>query len=78
MTQRELGDLLGVSERSVAAYESGEVIPYRFIKRLEEVLGKPAEWILHGTESLDRDQTLMEILDQLKALRAQVSKIQKS
>jgi transcriptional regulator with XRE-family HTH domain len=49
MTQRELADLLGVTERSVAAYEAGDVIPYRFIRKLEEVLDKPATWILYGS-----------------------------
>lgn len=72
MTQRELADLLGVSERSVAAYESGDVIPYRFMRDLEHYLGKPAAWLLHGTES--RGDILEEILSELRALRTEVRK----
>lgn len=72
MKQRELADLLGVSERSVAAYESGEVIPYRFIRELEQYLGRPAAWILHGTNVVDRDEQMFEILREIKLLRAEV------
>src|SRR3990167_6631067 len=75
MTQRELADLLGVSERSVAAYEAGEVIPYRFMRDLENYLDRPASWILHGTETIDRDDQLLELLNQIKALRAEVRKL---
>ena len=74
MTQRELADLLGVSERSVAAYEAGEVIPYRFMRDLENYLDRPASWILHGTEVVDRDEQLQEILTQIKALRSEVQR----
>lgn len=50
MTQRELADLLGVTERSVAAYEAGEVIPYRFMRQLEQLINRPANWILYGEQ----------------------------
>lgn len=69
MTQRELSDLLGVSERSVAAYEAGEVIPYRFIRDLEKILNRPAEWILHGK---DPSADLNEVLEEVRALRREV------
>lgn len=63
MTQRELADLLGLSERSVAAYEIGEVIPYRYVKDLERALGRPAAWFLHGEDAIiGRDEQLSEIL----------------
>ena len=77
MTQRELADLLGVSERSVAAYETGEVIPYRFMKDLERVLDRPVAWFLHGAEVVDRDEQLVEVLTQLRALRADVRRLLK-
>lgn len=77
MTQKDLADLLGVSERSVAAYEGGEVIPYRFIRKLEECLERPAAWFLHGTEVVDRDEQLQEILDILKTIRSEVRKLKK-
>ncbi len=50
MTQRELGDLVGVTERSVAEWEAGGVIPYRHMRRLEEILSKPASWLLYGDD----------------------------
>lgn len=50
MTQRELADLIGVTERSVSAYERGEVVPFRFIRKLEDALAKPAAWFLYGEE----------------------------
>lgn len=51
MTQRELADLIGVTERSVAAYEAGDVIPYRFMRQLQSLLNRPVQWILYGEES---------------------------
>jgi transcriptional regulator with XRE-family HTH domain len=51
MTQRELADLISVTERSVAAYEAGDVIPYRYMNKLEEVLGRSSSWILYGEET---------------------------
>ena len=50
MTQRELADLIGVTERSVSAYERGEVVPFRFIRQLESALARPAAWFLYGED----------------------------
>jgi transcriptional regulator with XRE-family HTH domain len=62
MTQEELGELVGVSVRSIAAWELGDVIPYRHLKELEKATGASAAWFLHGAESTDvRDQQLDEI-----------------
>lgn len=74
MTQRELGDLLGVTERSVAAYETGEVVPYRFLRDLERVLGAEAAWILHGEEATRTQEArqLDEVMTLLRELRAAV------
>lgn len=79
MTQRELGELIGVSERSIIAYEKGDVIPFRFFAKLEEATGKPASWLLHGEESPEfREKELLEelranqetILEELRAIRS--------
>jgi transcriptional regulator with XRE-family HTH domain len=72
MTQRELGDLVGVTERSVAAWELGEVIPYRHIRRLEAVLAKPAAWLLYGDEGAPVD-----IQQQLNDVKAQLEEVLK-
>lgn len=53
MSQKELADLVHVSERSMQAYESGEVIPYRKLADLASVLNRPAAWILHGEKASD-------------------------
>ena len=66
MTQRELADLLGVTERSVAAYEAGEVIPYRFMRQLEQLLNRPANWLLYG-EVQDGDGDMRESIANLTA-----------
>lgn len=74
MTQRELADLLGVTERSVAAYERGEVIPYRFIRDIERVLDVDAAWILHGEEVVRSAEArqIEELTAEIRALRAAV------
>lgn len=76
MAQRELAELIGVSERSVQAYEAGEVIPYRFMKALETALHKPVAWILHGDEGVTApDEALQLVLKELKLLRRDVRKL---
>lgn len=75
MTQRELGELIGVTDRSIMAYESGDVIPFRFLRQIEDATGRSAGWILHGdayrevptTEHMDIQR---EMLDELRAIRA--------
>ena len=74
MTQRELADLLGVTERSVASYELGEVIPYRFMRDLEHYLERPAGWFMHG-EAVAEDKTGYELLlEEIRQLRADLKK----
>ena len=79
MTQRELGELIGVSERSIHAYETGEVIPYRQLRDLERALGKDAAWLLHGEEAYDaRDKQFDEILKRLEAVEGALRALQAS
>jgi transcriptional regulator with XRE-family HTH domain len=80
MKQRELADLLGVSERSVIAYESGQVVPYRFIRQIEEATGKSAAWMLHGdgvsgNGFKEIQDQMATILDQIKLLRVELSEL---
>lgn len=76
MTQRELGELLGVTERSVAAYERGEVIPFRFLRRLGEIFGKEPAWILHGEAAFEvKDEQFKQILKELAELRAEMKRL---
>lgn len=80
MTQRELADLLGVTERSVAAYEAGEVIPYRFMRQLEQLLNRPANWILYGESSAAEDwqKAFAEITRKLDEILSQLPELQTS
>ena len=50
ITQEELAELAGVSQRSMQAYETGEVIPYRKMREIADVLGVSTSWLLHGEE----------------------------
>lgn len=80
MSQRELGDMLGVTERSIQAYEQGEVVPYRFGAALESALGRPVAWFWYGDEAL-RDASagkLDEVLAELKALRKDLAKLKRA
>lgn len=69
MKQEELAELIGVSQRSMQAYESGEVIPYRKMKDLERVLQRPMAWIIHGDEAVvGKDEQLARIESKLDEL----------
>jgi transcriptional regulator with XRE-family HTH domain len=78
MTQEELANRIEVSPRSIQAYEAGEVIPYRYLRRLESVLGKDAAWFLHGDAAPpDPSKQFDQILNELAALRRAVNSMQK-
>ena len=61
MTQRELADLVGVTERSIAAVERGEWIPYRHMSKLERIFEKPAAWFLYGDGYVDVDPSISRL-----------------
>lgn len=48
LTQVELAELVGVSQRSMQAYENGETIPYRKMRDIANVLERPIEYLLYG------------------------------
>ena len=64
MKQRELAELLGVSERSIQAYEQGETTPYRFGNDLERVFGRPPSWFWDGQDGISggNAENLLQIL----------------
>lgn len=79
MGQRELGELVGVTERSIQAWEAGEVIPYRYLRDLESATGKPAAWFLHGPDAVvGLDQASREILQRLDRLQKSVDAVAKA
>jgi len=70
MTQRELANAVGVTERSVVSYERGQVVPYRMMDKIAEVTRKQSTWLLYGDEDASLDPELF--LEELKALRREV------
>lgn len=51
LSQERLGNLVGVGQTTVAAWESGRSTPKpQMIEKLASVLGVPKEWLLYGEE----------------------------
>ena len=51
MTQWELGDLVGVKERSIQNYEAGKKIPFPAMATIADLTGTSVVWLLYGTHS---------------------------
>ena len=79
MNQQEVADYLGMSVRSIHAYEAGEVIPYRNMKRIEQLFNRPVAWFLHGQEGIEApvDDRFDQIFDRLGKLERQNAEILK-
>lgn len=73
MSQKELAELVHVSDRSVQAYESDEVVPYRVLRQLAEVLNKPTAWILHGDEAQESPGELAPLLREILVVLQDIS-----
>lgn len=72
LTQEELGDLVGLSTRSVQGYEAGDVTPYKHLDKISEVVGRPVSWLLRGDEEIDEEASgprLARIEKQLAEIR---------
>ena len=67
LNQEELAELAGVSQRSMQAYETGEVIPYRKMREIAQVLQVSPTWILHGEEE-ETDGEVVELRKQIENL----------
>lgn len=67
LTQLELAELAGISQRSMQAYETGEVIPYRKLREIAAVLQVSPMWILHGEEE-EADPEVVELQRQVENL----------
>ena len=74
MTQVEFAQKVGVSQRAAQSWETGEVIPYRWTKKIARIIKREPDWILHGderldgrpkTEALERLETKVDELTQL-------------
>ena len=77
MSQKELGALVGVSERSVAAWELGEgaKAPYSWMDQLERFLGVSAAWLIKGSDVSSTDEKLAAIDSRLTLLLDEVRKL---
>jgi transcriptional regulator with XRE-family HTH domain len=79
MSQRELGELLGVTERSIQSYEQGVTVPYRFGAKLTEALGVPVSWLWYGDAAIEDPGAKFDaIMDELKSLRREVTRLSKA
>lgn len=66
LKQKELADLIQVSERSMSAYETGDVIPYFKMADIAAITGKSIAWILHGEKALETPGELAPILEDIR------------
>jgi transcriptional regulator with XRE-family HTH domain len=76
-TQDELAALASFSKRSLQDYERGVTPPYRKLRELGELLGRPVSWFLYGTEGVAvDDDRLARIEEGLAAVLAAVQRLQ--
>lgn len=78
LTQVELAELIGVSQRSMQAYENGEVIPYRKMRDIARVLEKPLEYFLHGQIALASEERLEAIESSLEKMATALDRLSKA
>ena len=65
MTQVELAELAHLTERSIQAYESDEVVPYRKMEDLAAILNKSVAWLLHGDKAEQTPGDLAPLLEMI-------------
>ena len=75
MRQIDLVELVGVSERSIQAYENDEVVPYRKMNDLSRVLGKSVPWLLYGEKDEQVQVPGEKIIALLEEVLAEVRSI---
>lgn len=69
LTQVELAELTGASQRAMQGYENGERIPYRLMPDIARVVNKPMAWLLHGDRAMvGTDEQLARIEQKLDDL----------
>lgn len=81
LTQAELAGRLGITQRSVQLYESGDVVPYRRLERIGAVCGRSSQWLLYGDAVLhdESSQALRERLhDRVRVLERQVEALREN
>jgi transcriptional regulator with XRE-family HTH domain len=78
-TQDELGDLIELSMRQIQNLESGASKPYKHLKLIAEVTGKPFDWFLHGDgEATDDEDRLRQIVhEEVAGLQEQLDRVER-
>lgn len=61
LTQPELANLIGVTERTVRNYESGRV-PWGLLNKIADVTGTTRTWLVDGPSQLDRIEAKIDQL----------------
>jgi len=61
LTQEQVADLATFSKRSLQDYEYGVTIPYRHMREIAGILGRPVEWFLHGDLKTEKGDLLQEV-----------------
>jgi transcriptional regulator with XRE-family HTH domain len=77
LTQEVLAEMAPFSKRSLQDYETGVTIPYRHLRELSRLLGKPEEWFLYGDEPVASDR-LELIEEQLARVASEVAALRSS
>lgn len=77
LIQEELGDLIGMSTRTVQSYEAGTSSPYRKIREISAVTSRSVEWLLHGDPDGEpapdlSGQAVALVLDRLESLEVKL------
>lgn len=67
LTQEELAEAVGVSQRAVQLWEAGDNVPFRRLSRIGEIVGRSVLWLIHGDDQADttRLQAMEERLEEL-------------
>lgn len=78
MTQKELGDAIGVTDRTVISWEKGEFRPdVTVVRKLADVLQVSIPWIWHGEEDGAAPGDYERMLHILRSIEAKVDELSK-
>lgn len=67
MTQKELAEKVGVSERSVQDWEQGRTMPLNWMDELAALFGVSKSWLYYGTE------VSPDVVKEIQALRQELA-----
>jgi transcriptional regulator with XRE-family HTH domain len=77
LTQEQLAGACSFSVRSLAGYEAGNSIPFKFLHELSEVLERRVAWFLYGDlEDVSREEQLQALAEQLSDAQATLRRIE--